>query len=697
MSEIFLQIFNMSVSASYILLAVLLLRLLLRKAPKWIRVFLWGIAALRLVCPFSIESAVSLIPSAEVVSPSIMTDSAPTLNTGIPIINNAVNPIIGGTFTPDPGNSANPLQVWIPILTAVWLTGIAALLIYTAVSFVRVKRRIGTAVLCHDNIYQSESVVSPFVLGILKPRIYLPFNMSGQDMVHVIAHENAHIRRKDHLWKPLGFLLLTLHWFNPMMWLGYVLLCRDIELACDEKVIRELDRDARADYSEALLTCGVNRRMISACPLAFGEVSVKSRVKSVLNYKKPAFWIIIAAVASCIVVAVCFLTDPLSKEEPDGTSSSGETTQNDETTQNQEEAIGSADNSESYNNTEYEGVYMTCVSFGTTWGAGIPTTTIVWHNETDKEITYGYPCMIEVEQDGKWVVIKSYDENYNHPLGYLLNPHETQTEKYNIPIPSYQFFNNPVRITVPFSVKEGDSYVSYKASVVIGFYSVNTIRSLRTQYPDFFGLNTDGGLTVYIWQLSKNNYKCYLVSTATDRLTDHGYAFPYGVSMPEMRHILSTYDIEKENVKLRPIKNPISSYDYTIDNEYRQRVQSEFWSNYYNTAYSYTQYDVANIDIDNDGINETCILSGGPTSGIFTFRFSVYESGAVNCKYNTVFEFYASYLSFEKGSDGVTKVKAKTMDKNPKTYLLDISIKDDNIALSKNGEPLKSVKLTDKE
>ena len=342
-------------------------------------------------------------------------------------------------------------------------------------------------------------------------------------------------------------------------------------------------------------------------------------------------------------------------------------------------------------------MYITCKAFSFTGGAGLPKATIIWHNETDKEITYGKPSMIERRQDGEWIVINSREENYEHPLGYLLNPNETKSEDYNISGIDNRFFNTPVRITVPFSVKEGDSYVSYKASVVIGFYSVNTIRSLRTQYPDFFGLNTDGGLTVYIWQLSKNDYKCYLVSTATDRLTDHGYAFPYGVSMPEMRHILSTYDVEKENVELRPINNPISSYHYTVDNEYRQRVQSEFWSNYYSAAYSYTQYDVANIDIDNDGINETCILAGGPTSGIFTFRFSVYESGAVNCKYNTVFEFYASYLSFEKGSDGVTKVKTETMDKNPKTYLLDISIKDDNIALSKNGEPLKIVELTDKE
>jgi len=314
MSEIFLKIINMSISASYIVLAVLLLRLILKKAPKWIAVVLWGIVAVRLICPFSIESVLSLIPSSEVISPNIMTDKTPTINTGIPIINSALNPVISDSFTPGPGDSANPLQIWITVLTTIWIVGMVALLIYIFISYAKVKRKIGTAVFYKDNIYQSENVVSPFVLGIIKPKIYLPFGMSDKDMAHVVAHEMAHIRRKDHLLKPLGFLLLALHWFNPLMWLGYVLLCRDIELACDEKVIRELDRDARADYSEALLTCSVNRRMIAACPLAFGEVAVKDRVKSVLNYKKPAFWIIMVAFVACALVAVCFLTNPLNEK-----------------------------------------------------------------------------------------------------------------------------------------------------------------------------------------------------------------------------------------------------------------------------------------------------------------------------------------------------------------------------------------------
>lgn len=239
-----------------------------------------------------------------------MTDNTPEITTGIPVLNHTLNPIVEESFTPVPGESINPLQIWIPILAAVWILGMVVFLVYTAISYFLLKRKVRTAVLLRDIIYRSENVISPFVLGIIKPKIYLPFYMKEQDVVHVVAHEQAHIRRKDHLWKTLGFLLLAINWFNPLMWIGYVLFCRDIELASDEKVVRELDREQRADYAQALLSCSVNRRGIAACPLAFGEVGVKERVKSVLNYKKPAFWLIVAAVMAGVVLAFCFLTNP---------------------------------------------------------------------------------------------------------------------------------------------------------------------------------------------------------------------------------------------------------------------------------------------------------------------------------------------------------------------------------------------------
>lgn len=310
MNEFFLKIINMSISASWLIFAVLILRLVLKKAPKWVNVLLWGIVAIRLICPFSFESALSLIPSAETFPKKIISGPSFDVQSGITPVDNRINDYLGDRYFEGvtvPANNGNTIMT---ILTIVWTIGILLLVAYTVISYWRLHREIDTAVRYKDNIFQSENVSSPFVLGLIKPRIYLPFKLDGQDMEHVVAHEQAHIRRKDHWWKPLGFLLLTIHWFNPLMWLAYVLLCRDIELACDEKVIKGLSNEQRADYTQALVDCSVNRRMIAACPLAFGEVGVKERVKSVMNYKKPAFWVIIIAVIVCVGVAVCFLTNP---------------------------------------------------------------------------------------------------------------------------------------------------------------------------------------------------------------------------------------------------------------------------------------------------------------------------------------------------------------------------------------------------
>ena len=310
MNELFLKIINMSISASWLVLVVLILRFVLKKAPKWVNILLWGIVAIRLICPFSFESALSLIPSAETFPEKVISGPSFDVQTGITPVDNRINDYLGDRYFEGvtvPANNGNTIMT---ILTIVWTIGILLLVAYTVISYWRLHREIDTAVRYKDNIFQSENVSSPFVLGLIKPRIYLPFKLDGQDMEHVVAHEQAHIRRKDHWWKPLGFLLLTIHWFNPLMWLAYVLLCRDIELACDEKVIKGLSNEQRADYMQALVACSVNRRMIAACPLAFGEVGVKERVKSVMNYKKPAFWVIIIAVIVCVGVAVCFLTNP---------------------------------------------------------------------------------------------------------------------------------------------------------------------------------------------------------------------------------------------------------------------------------------------------------------------------------------------------------------------------------------------------
>lgn len=307
----FLKLMNMSISASWLVLAVFVLRFALRKAPKWFDVLLWGFVAVRLICPFSIESALSLIPSTETIPMNIEMAARPAIDSGIDAVNSAVNPMIAASFTPNPGASANPLQIWIPAASGIWLLGMLLMMLYTVISYFSLYRKLDTAVRYEKNIFQSENVTTPFVLGVFKPRIYLPFQIPEADLTYVVAHEQAHICRKDHWWKPLGFLLLTVHWFNPLMWLAYILLCRDIELACDEKVIQKLGSEQRAEYTQALVSCSVNRRMVAACPLAFGEVGVKDRVKTIMNYKKPTFWLVVAAMIFCIVLAVCFLTDPI--------------------------------------------------------------------------------------------------------------------------------------------------------------------------------------------------------------------------------------------------------------------------------------------------------------------------------------------------------------------------------------------------
>lgn len=315
MAEIFQKALNMSIAAGWLILAVIALRLLLRRAPKRFRLLLWAVVGLRLALPWSIESALSLIPSAQTLPEGIMLERAPVLDTGISALNGAINPGFTAAFTPELGASANPLQVLLPIAAALWMLGAAAMLLWALVSWLRLRKRAREAVRLEENVYECE-IASPFVLGLFRPRIYLPFSLENGERELVLAHERAHITAGDHIIKPLGWLLLAAHWYNPLVWLAYALFCRDIELACDERVVRGLSLSDRADYSQALLDLSRPRGGVRACPLAFGESSVKGRVKSVLCYKKPAFWLVLLAVVVCVGAAVCFLTDPKEEAEP---------------------------------------------------------------------------------------------------------------------------------------------------------------------------------------------------------------------------------------------------------------------------------------------------------------------------------------------------------------------------------------------
>ena len=314
MEALFLKILNLSIIAGWITLAIVILRPLLKKAPKAITVALWALVAIRLLFPLSIESVISLIPSAETVPPEIIYVEEPAIDSGITYANTIINPTISESLAPAPEASVNPMQILVSVASVIWVVGMIAMALYAAVSYLRIRLKVRASIPMGERIRICDEIPSPFILGILRPRIYLPSDLEESQKAHVIAHEEAHLRRKDHWWKPLGFALLTVYWFHPLLWVAYILLCRDIELACDERVIKSMEPQEKAAYSKALLSCSAPRRMISACPLAFGEVGVKKRIKAILHYKKPAFWFVILAVVICVVCTGCLLTDPLKEK-----------------------------------------------------------------------------------------------------------------------------------------------------------------------------------------------------------------------------------------------------------------------------------------------------------------------------------------------------------------------------------------------
>lgn len=322
MEQVFIKILNMGISAGWLILAVIVLRFLLKRAPKWIPCLLWGIVAFRLICPFSIESSFSLIPSGEAIKAPSSYSGGYEIDSGVAVINKAfdqaVFPLTKPTGTVYENVSANaetktgaePEITAIFVLSIVWMIGMTGMIVYAAVSYFLLRRKVRTAVLTEGTVMICDEIDSPFIMGLFRPLIYMPSSLNDDDVIYVLAHERAHLRRRDHWWKAMGFVLLAVYWFHPLVWVAYILLGKDIELACDESVISEFDMTQKKAYASTLLTCSMHRKMVLSYPLAFGEVGVKDRVKAVLHYKKPAFWIVTGAVVVCAAVAVCFLTNP---------------------------------------------------------------------------------------------------------------------------------------------------------------------------------------------------------------------------------------------------------------------------------------------------------------------------------------------------------------------------------------------------
>lgn len=312
MGAVFLKLLNISIAASWLILAVMVFRLFMKRASKWIPCILWAMVAVRLVFPFSFESIFSLIPSAETIPVQGIYSSNSTaanepynfqLQSGIQTIDRAVNPITLKT-------TGSAMRSNIEIFAWIWLVGAVLLLLYAIISYLRMRGKVREAIPLRDNVWLCDAVNSPFILGIMRPQIYLPSDIPEEQVNYVLAHEQAHLKHKDHWWKPLGFLLMAVYWFNPLVAAAYILFCRDIELACDETVIKNMKIDEKKAYSYALVSCSMQRKMVMVYPLAFGEVGVKERINTVLNYKKPALWTVVVAVIACVVAAMCFLTNP---------------------------------------------------------------------------------------------------------------------------------------------------------------------------------------------------------------------------------------------------------------------------------------------------------------------------------------------------------------------------------------------------
>lgn len=310
MEAVFLKMLNMCITAGWIALAVIIIRFHLKKAPRVVSLFLWGLVAIRLVCPFSVESFLSLIPNDETVPYDIMYAEHPNIQTGIPRLGARLNSYMYYELAPNIGDSANPMQIIVFVASIIWIVGMGIMMLYALISYIRICQKVGGAVCLKENIYYCDTIDTPFILGLFKPRIYLPSGISKEDTNYVISHEFAHINRLDHIWKPFGFLLLSVYWYNPILWVVYILFCKDIEFACDERVIRKMGVECKKPYSLALINCSTAHKKVSAYPLAFGETGVKSRVKSVLHYKKPAFWVVVVCVVLCVALSVCFLTNP---------------------------------------------------------------------------------------------------------------------------------------------------------------------------------------------------------------------------------------------------------------------------------------------------------------------------------------------------------------------------------------------------
>ena len=502
METVFLEVFERSLEAGWLILAILLLRPLLKRSSGAILTCVWGLVGLRLVCPLFVHSSLSLLPDRQDTLPVFF--QVQTQPAQAPAVDPAVSEPVAQTGTLD-----------LTFLAAVlWLTGAAVLMLYAAVRFWQISRRVREGVPAERGIWLCDRIDSPFLLGVLRPRICLPSDITEEDRHYVVAHEKAHLRRLDHWWKLLGFLLLSLFWFHPLLWLGYCLFCRDLERACDERVLRQLGEGSKKPYAQALIRWSTSCRRLPVCPLAFGEENVKGRIRAVLNYRKPGFWVVMLAVVLCIGLAVGFLTDPEEQQAQTGYYLT----------------IGESGVAEiQITGPDHSGG---CVNAD---GSLFKKGEHVHLEPLDGASTHSGLQITALDRNGKIVFALSVPEGVDPALNYV-----TSGDWVLAPVDATQSViggaDGPQRVVVSKS------------------------SPLQRQYPQYFGLDTSGGLTVLVWQMAAQHYACALFSGMDADQDDLPFGTIYSATIEEMRQILESYGLPEEKIAVKAIQNHLSSY-----------------------------------------------------------------------------------------------------------------------------------------
>ncbi len=714
MTEIFLMLLNRSIAAGWLVLAVFMLRVLLRKMPKTIHCILWGLVAVRLLCPFSIESMFSLIPSVETIPQEIVSAEKPYIHSGITHLNSLVNPIISVTLAPtmEEGKVGNsPMQILVFYAVIIWIVGMFLLLSYGLFSYVRLYKKTKESVVFGEekeangieydkDIRLCDHISTPFILGVLHPRIFLPSDMDNADAKYVIAHERAHLKRRDHWWKPIGFVLLIIYWFQPLMWVAYVMLCRDIELACDERVIKDMGTESKKAYLETLIRFSSSQKIISACPLAFGEVGVEKRVRNVLHYRKPAFWIMLGALLACAVAAICFLTNPKEvSEEPDLSFL------------NYQNAISLVADRE-----EIVAVYYpllieqgassrvpACLAAGkdvatylegrewqeckVPWEWLLSSDYVQFIIEADYRITvykrkswspYSY-AYVKYGNESRYY--RTDHEDYEKAAAFLKLEEDNSADLVEI---GSKAVNDYIGVALAMEV-EGIEYV-YKSSLEPSMPRLTLSMAdqrFTFSYSGFDSTLPPGGtfeITDNRLVLTEDN------DIGTNKVAKRRYVFQkngdHYVFDASRSSVIPTYHYGAGIGVQSPV--PDGAVFEPIVTHFTTNTEASI-----NIGYP-PIIDSMLADIDGDGVQEVCTLSYGPTSGLFTFSFSVKEYGSEALEYFNIFTGQYYQFSFMVSSTGGFYLAGRTQGEHPETEVFAISIEKGNIVLSrdKNGEKI---------